>query len=272
MAESAAPSLLRQYRILLRLGFTAARQYRADFLMTAFGALCYEAISLAFVGVVVHAFGTIGGWSFREVAFVYGIRSMGHALHGLGFGQLWSTDSVVRDGEFDRYLLRPVNPLLQLMTRQFQVTAVGDIFFATVLLTITAIAAPITWTPVSAAYLIAAALGSGLVEAAVMLSISALSFRLMVTSPLMTVADNVYVTFGPYPLNILPRTVAYLLTFLLPLAFAAYFPAAILLGRSGGLFVPTWFAACSPLLGVGLFAAAVAFFGRQTLHYASPGH
>lgn len=264
--------MLRQYAILLRMGFAAARQYRADFLMTAFGALCYEAVSLAFVGVVIHAFGTIGGWGFREVAFIYGIRSMGHAIHGLGFGQLWDTDFVIRDGEFDRYLLRPIDPLVQLMTRRFQVTAVGDLVFAITLLTITAAAAPIDWDAPRAAYLLAATIGGALVEAAVMLAISSLSFRLLVTNPLMTVADNVYVTFGPYPLNILPRPVSYLLTFLLPLALAAYFPAAILLNRSDGLFVPTWFAACSPAFGIILFAAAVGFFHRQTRHYASPGH
>jgi ABC-2 type transport system permease protein len=101
---------------------------------------------------------------------------------------------------------------------------------------------------------------------------AALSFRLLVTSPLMTVADSVFVTFGPYPLNILPRAVSYLLTFLLPLAFAAYFPAAILLGRSGSLFVPTWFAACSPAVGAVLFVAALAFFHRQIRYYSSPGH
>lgn len=264
--------MLRQYAILLRMGFAAARQYRADFVMTAFGALCYEAVSLAFVGVVIHAFGTIGGWGFREVAFVYGTRSMGHAIHGFGFGQLWDTDDVIRRGEFDRYLVRPTHPLLQLMTRRFQVTAVGDLFFATILLTVTAAAAPIAWTAAGAAYLLAAAIGSALVEASVMLAISALSFRLLVTWPLMSIADDVYVTFGPYPLNVLPRAVSYLLTFVLPLAFAAYFPAAILLGRTDGLFVPTWLAACSPLLGIALFAGSVAFFHRQTRHYASPGH
>ena len=60
-------------------------------------------MSLAFVGVIIFAFGSIGGWGLIEVAFVYGIRAMGHALHGLLSGQLWATDNVVREGEFDRY-------------------------------------------------------------------------------------------------------------------------------------------------------------------------
>lgn len=267
-----SPSTLRQYAVLLRIGLRSAMQYRADFAFTAFGAVCYEAVSIAFVGVLVHAFGSIGGWSLVEVAFVYGIRAMGHAFHGLLSGQLWATDDVVRRGEFDRYLLRPVNPLVQLLTRRFQITAVGDLVFGLGLLTITAVAAPVSWSVGSVGYLIVAVLGSALVESAVMLAIASLAFRLLGSSPVLGVADTIFVTFGPYPLSVLPRGVAYLLTFLLPLAFAAFFPAAVLLDRTEDLFVPLWLAYASPAIGVLLYVAAVVLFHRQSRHYASPGH
>lgn len=266
------PSTLRQYAVLLRIGLRSAMQYRADFVVTAFGAVCYEAVSLAFVGVLVHAFGSIGGWTLVEVAFVYGIRAMGHALHGLLSGQLWATDDVVRRGEFDRYLLRPVNPLVQLLTRRFQITAVGDLVFGLALLTITAIAAPVTWSLGSVVYLIVAVLGSALIESAVMLIIASLAFRLLGSNPILGVADTIFVTFGPYPLSVLPRGVAYLLTFLLPLAFAAFFPAAVLLDRTDDLYVPLWVAYASPVIGVLLYVIAVVFFHRQSRRYASPGH
>jgi ABC-2 type transport system permease protein len=266
------PSTLRQYAVLLRIGIRSAVQYRADFTMTAIGAVCYEAVSLAFVGVLLHAFGTIGGWTLVEVAFVYGIRTMGHALHSLLSGQLWAADTVVRQGEFDRYLLRPVSPLVQLMTRRFQITAVGDLAFGLVLLTVTAIAAPVSWSVGSVGYLIIAVLGSGLLESAVMLAISALTFRLLASSSILSVADTVFVTFGPYPLSVLPRGVAYLLTFALPLAYAGFFPAAVLLGRRDDLFVPVWLAYASPVVGLLLYGVAVVFFRRQSRHYASPGH
>lgn len=274
MAEVVArpPSTLRQFAILVGLGLRSAVQYRADFAMTAIGAICYEAVSLAFVGVIVHAFGSIGGWSFVEVAFVYGIRAMGHALHGLLSGQLWATDRVVRQGEFDRYLLRPVNPLLQLLTRRFVVTAVGDLVFGAVLLAVTAAAAPVDWSVGSVAYLLAAVVGSAFLESAVMLLIASLTFRLLVSSPMLQMADTVFVTFGPYPLSVLPRTVAHLLTFALPLAYAGFFPAAVLLGRTEDLFVPLWLAVASPVIGLLLYWAAVRFFHSQMRHYSSPGH
>ncbi len=247
-------------------------QYRSDFALTAIAAIFYEAVSLAFVGVIVHAFGSIGGWGLAEVGFIYGIRSMGHALHGVVSGQLWSTDWIVRGGEFDRYLLRPINPLIQLLTHRFQVTAVGDIVFGAVVLSVTAVATGIDWTAWSIAYLIAAVIGSAFVESAVMLSIASLAFRLLAATSILSVADSVFVTFGPYPLSVLPRAVSYLLTFVVPLAFAAFFPAAILLGRTGDLFVPVWLAAASPVVGLLLYAGAVVFFHRQIRHYTSPGH
>ncbi len=258
--------------MLLRIGLTSALQYRADFVLTSIGAIFYEAVSLAFVGVIIFAFGGIGGWGLVEVAFVYGIRAMGHALHGFLSGQLWATDTVVREGEFDRYLLRPVNPLVQLLSRRFTVTAFGDLVFGLVVLVITAVAAPVAWTPGLITYLIIAVIGSAFLESAVMLVIASLSFRLLVSGPLLRVADQVFVTFGPYPLSVFPRAVAYLLTFLLPLAYAAFFPAAILLGRTDELFVPIWLAAASPAVGLILYVLAVIFFHRQLRHYSSPGH
>lgn len=266
------PSTLKQYAVLVRLGLTAALQYRADFVMVSIGAICYEAVSLAFVGVIVTAFGSIAGWTLVEIAFVYGIRATGHALHSLVSGQLWSIDNVVREGEFDRYLVRPVNPLLQLITRRFQVTAIGDLVFGAAVLVITSVAAPIDWSPLRIGYLVFVVIGSAGVESAVMLAIASLTFRLLVSTPMLSIIDTVFVTFGPYPVSVLPRAVGYLLTFVLPLAFAGFFPAAILLGRTDDLFVPVWLGAISPLVGVLLYVLAVVFFHRQVRHYASPGH
>ncbi|MBO0813346.1 MAG: ABC-2 family transporter protein [Microlunatus sp.] len=270
--EARPPSTLRQYAILVRIGVTAALQYRADFVLVSLGAVFYEAASLAFVGVILSAFGDIAGWTLTQIAFVYGIRATGHALHSLLSGQLWATDVVVREGEFDRYLVRPVNPLLQLITRRFQVTAIGDLVFGVAVLVITAVAAPVTWSPLRIGYLVLVVIGSACAESAVMLAISALTFRLTVSEPLLSIIDTVFVTFGPYPVSVLPRVVGYLLTFVVPLAFAGFFPAALLLGRTPDLFVPVWLAAVSPVIGVALYGLAVLFFHRQLRYYASPGH
>ena len=59
---------------------------------------------------------------------------------------------------------------------------------------------------------------------------------------------------------------------MIPLAFTAYLPAAILLGRTDDLYLPTWLAAASPVVGALLYVAAVKLFHQQMRSYASPGH
>jgi ABC-2 type transport system permease protein len=55
------------------------------------------------------------------------------------------------------------------------------------------------------------------------------------------------------------------------MAFIAYLPATVLLGRAHGLIVPFWAAAASPLAGPVLLGLALVFFSRMTRCYSSPG-
>jgi ABC-2 type transport system permease protein len=62
------------------------------------------------------------------------------------------------------------------------------------------------------------------------------------------------------------------LTLILPVAFVAYFPAAVLLDRTGELSVPPLVAYLAPLAGVLWFAAAYLIFLHELQHYQSAGH
>ncbi len=64
----------------------------------------------------------------------------------------------------------------------------------------------------------------------------------------------------------------FLLTFGLPLAFMAYFPSTVLLGRTGELSVPPVFAYATPFAGVGWTVLAVCVFRSELLAYQSSGH
>jgi ABC-2 type transport system permease protein len=70
-------------------------------------------------------------------------------------------------------------------------------------------------------------------------------------------------TFGNYPLKILPAGISASLTFVLPLAFIAYFPVAVLTGHASGLGVPSMLAAAAPAVG------AASFVGSRILWNAS---
>jgi len=93
----------------------------------------------------------------------------------------------------------------------------------------------------------------------------------LASTPLLSVVDTVFVTFGPYPLSVPP--IRGLPADLRDPACLHRLPARRdLLGRTDDLYVPTWLAVASPAVGALLYAAAVKLFHQQMRSYASPGH
>lgn len=262
----------RIYFALLLAAFRSQLQYRGNLLLSMIGGVLFQTAGLAFVWVVVSKFGGIGGWSLAEVAFLYGLRLMAHAVFTAPLSQIFLLDLVVREGEFDRYLVRPVGALVQLVTRGVQLSVFGDLVAGAAVLATAAQLVDVDWTPPALAFLVMAVAGGALVEAAVQLAVSTLSFRLVSVRSIRVTIDQIFGTFSGYPLSIFPTAVRFGVTFLLPLAFVAYLPATVLLDRTGELSVSPWFAYLSPLAGGLLFYAAYLFWRRQTRHYNSTGH
>jgi len=263
---------MRAYLILLGAAVRAELQYRANFLINVIGGICYQGVGLAFIWAVLNRFGTIGGWSLREVAFLYAIRLTAHGLWVVPFGQLISVDEVVRQGEYDRYLVRPANPLVQLITRRIHLTGAGDLIGGIVLLATASAYAPVKWSPGAAAFLLLAVVGGAMVELSLQLGASAMTFRLLSTMSLKFGIDAVFNEVGSYPLKVFGGAARFGLTFVFPLAFVAYLPSTVLLDRTGELAVPAWLAWGSPMVGALLLTAAYWFWSRQSRHYTSSGH
>ncbi len=121
-------------------------------------------------------------------------------------------------------------------------------------------------------YLVLAVLGGALAEGAVHIIITSLSFRFVRVEALSFYVDSVFNTFGSYPLSIYSTVVRVLLTYVLPLAFMAYVPATILLGKSGELRVPPLLALFAPAVGILWFTIALQFLHKELRHYQSTGH
>src|SRR5690606_35529377 len=142
---------------------------------------------------------------FAELAFLYGMRLTSHALWIVPFNQVSYIDQPLREGEFDRYLVRPANPLIQLVTRRMSVMGLGDLTGGLALLVTAAILVDVDWSAPAVAYLALAVIGGTLVEASLQLAMSALSFRLLSVQALRLAVNDVFNTYGNYPLAIFPR-------------------------------------------------------------------
>ncbi|GAA1283259.1 ABC transporter permease [Brachybacterium alimentarium] len=262
----------RTYAILLGATWRSMRVHRMNLVLTFLGSAALQGTQLAFIGVLLNAFGTIAGWDVAEVAFLYGLRLTAHGVCTINFGQHRASALAVRNGDWDRYLLRPAPPLMQLLTRFFNPGTLGDLVLGAAILLAAASRVDITWSAWSVVYVALAAIGGGLVEAGLQIGVSGLDFRMGPTTRVKDTIDRVLTDFGAYPMTIFGTVGTWLLTFLLPLAFMAYLPATVVLGHTEDLVVPLWLAQLSPLAGPVILVAGVAVFRYLSRWYASPGH
>lgn len=247
-------------------------QYRLSFATEVASGLLFQSMGFVFVWAILARFETLGGWSLGEVAVLYGLRLSAHGIWVLMFSQLYRFDGIVREGEYDRFLIRPVPAIFQLMFTSVRVTVIGDFIGGLVILGAALSRAQIEWTPALVVFLIASVLLGSLIDGAFQLGPAGLAFRFLDTLPIRITFDDIFSRFGGYPVSIFGQVAQWAFTSILPIAFMAYIPASVLLGRTSELIVPAWLAWMSPVVCVVAFAIGLRFFLGQSRHYQSSGH
>ena len=247
-------------------------QYRLNLLVGIGVGLAFQITGFLFIWVVLSRFHSLGGWSLGDIAFLYGLRLTAHGLWLIPLNRLVELDEEVRQGRFDVYLVRPLNPLLQFTTIRFRINVLGDVVGGVVLFAAATRLVGIDWSPPAVGYLALALIGGAALEGSLQLACSAMAFRWLDTWGLRLMLDDVFSNFGNYPLHIFGGVSQWLLTFVLPLAFVAYLPATVLLHRTAELSIHPLFAYLAPLVGAACFIAACCFWMRQMRNYQSSGH
>lgn len=247
-------------------------QYRASFLMSLIFGFFFQSIGFIFVAVVLTRFEAVAGWGLWEVGVLYGMRLAGHGLWVVSCNQLFRFDHIVQEGEWDRFLIRPIPVWAQLMFTNFRIPPLGDLLSGLVLLGVALTQVEIAWTPALVLFLPLALIGGGLIDGAFQLGAAAFAFRFLETLPLRIVFDDLQWRFGSYPMAIFDRPLRVFMTWIVPMAFMAWVPGTVLLGRTAELPFPVWMAWASPLVGFGLMAMALRLFQRESRNYQSAGH
>jgi len=252
----------------LRSGF----QYRANAISAVFGGLLYQLTGFLSVWIIVSRFDGIGGWSLAEITFLYGMRLTSHGIFYASFSQMFEFDRVLVTGEFDRFLVRPLSPMLQLFTRKLRVNCFGDLVGGISLLVFASAGTSVDWSPPMILFVVLAVIGGALVEGAVQIALGSLSFRYLNLGAIRITVNETFNQYGNYPQSIFPQALEFLLTFVLPVAFVAFLPASAILERTGDLHVSPIFAWITPIVGLVLFTIAVRIWNVQSRHYQSSGN
>jgi ABC-2 type transport system permease protein len=260
------------YRQYWRINVLTTLEYRENFVMWLLFTVVYHGAAVVALWIVLQRFPSMNGWSFRDMAFLYALWMLGHAVHNTFFASVGDIPEHIRDGEFDRLLVRPLDALFQ------AIATPGQVFPDELILALTYFAAAtwysgvhVDWVFVVFVPLIVA--GGALIDLAINLIIATTAFWFIQVDALRWIVLQLEQEFTRYPITIYSRGVRLLLTFVFPFAFMNYFPAQYFLHKgTGGLALPAFVGLLTPVIGLAFVALAYGFWRLGLNRYQGVGH
>ena len=269
-----SPHLLDSLRLYLRyigVSAQAQTQYKASFVMLSIGAFGNTGLEFLTVWLLFDRFGQLGSWSLGEVALFYGVVNTAFAVAEILSRGFDTFGDWIKSGEFDRLLLRPRSPALQLAGQEIRLRSVGRLLQGIVVLLWAAAALHIPWTAGRLVLLSAALAGGACLFYGLIVVQAAIAFW---TTESLEVINSF--TFGgvqaaQYPLAIYPGWFRRMFIYVIPLGCVSYFTVVAILGHSDPLGAPPWVGWVSPLAGPAFLLLALQVFRFGVRHYASTG-
>lgn len=240
--------------------------YRGDFLLSVVTMAFATACGIATVFLIFRGVPQITGWSFTQILFLYGFSLLPLSLYNMiSINLYYFAETYIVMGKFDQVLLRPVNPLFQILFEKFRLEAVGDTVLGVFIVAACARAMDLAlgwreWLIIALASICGSALYT-----AIFLMLTCVSFwmedRVGVIPPVYNM-----LAFGRYPLDIYGQFIRFLLSWVIPFGFASFYPSAFVLRKSAGTYIYAL-----PAVTAVFVAAAAVVWSRGVRNYSSTG-
>lgn len=242
--------------------------YKGDFFIAVLTSFSATVASFGFLYILFHRVNSLQGWRFEELLFIYGF-----SLTCLGFFNVLSLnlyefgERYIMEGRFDQVLLRPLPSLFQILFEAFRVESFQEVL--TGLVVVGYASWKLQWHP-SAAHLLLFPLmiGCGVaIYLSVFTILTSVSFwfedRIGIVPPVYSM-----IPFGRYPTTIYSTFLQFLLSWIVPFAFASFYPTTLFLHR--GEFRVYFYLVPCVALGFGLLALFIWNLGAR--NYQSTGN
>jgi ABC-2 type transport system permease protein len=262
------------YRRLAAAQIRSQMQYRAAFLLDTAGAFVGNLLEFVAVWVLFGQTPALAGWSLAEVGLLYGLSSISFALADMfasGFDYAWFGPNMIRLGQFDQVLARPVSPFLQVLASQVLLRRVGRLLQGALILALALPGLGIVWTPEKVAFAGVTVLGGLALFFGLFVLGSAASFWTIDSLETMNVLTYGGQMMTSYPMSIFQPWLRAFFTLVIPMACVTYYPAMWLLGKPDPSGLVPLLALLSAPICLLACAVCVAVWQRGVRHYQSTG-
>jgi ABC-2 type transport system permease protein len=223
--------------------------------------------------LVFSRFGAIGGWTLGEIAFIWGLTEAAFGTMDMIFSG-FDYDffgPMIRKGQFDQLLLRPVNITLQVMGSRFVLRRLGKITEGLTIFIYGLTQIDINWSVIQIAYIPIVFISEVLFFGSLFIIGATTTFWTMERLEILNIFTYGGSEIMAYPMHIFPRPIRMMFTYLVPAIFISYYPATFILNKPNPLNAPPFFAFLAPLVAAVTMIIALRFWEFGVKNYQSTG-
>ena len=258
---------IRLYGRYLRLHFLSSLQYKGWWIMCVHTLVVVLTDPLGTI-LMFSRFGGIGEWSMERILLMYAmaITSFGLAesfMRGFDYFPF----RMVRDGGFDRLLVRPRSTVVQVAASVFHIHRLSRPVSGLAAVCWCLYRLNISMSVGQTALLVSALAGGFVMYSGVFILASGISFFSVKSVDLVYLFTNAGYQVTRIPIDLMPRILRYGFTFLLPMLVISYYPASVICGWGE----PLWKALLALPAGLTFYAASFAMWRVGVRHYNSTG-
>lgn len=246
---------IRLYSIYLQRAIKSRLEYKKDAIIGIFSFLISNTLSFLTLMFIIRSIPNLNGWTKYQLGFLYGFSMMPRAIDHLLTDSLWYVGYwYVRTGIIDRFLIRPVNALFQVIAEVFQPEAAGEVLMGLALIIICGRKVSFEWNFENVIMMIIATVFGAVIFTALKLVTCSIAFWTKRSGQLMSMVYN-FAEFAKYPVKIYHPVIRFIMTFILPFGLVISMPIEVLVrgeynpwAISGGILL-----AATVLSGIGYF-------------------
>lgn len=257
---------LRIYFKILSQDIKSRMSYRSDFIISMIGMVFTNVVEIAAFYIMFLNFPSVCGWTYYEMLFLYGFSLVALTPMQCLFENNWNLSRNVHRGDFIKYCFRPINIFFYYFSEIFDIKGLGQLGMGigTLIFAWNRLQLPVS--PLIILELLIALLVASLFFIGIMNFTAAVSFFLVNTGFLIGTMSK-FRDYAKYPVTIFSKGFRFVFTFIIPIAFIAYYPSLVIM-RPNEIPVLTWLA---PVFGIVFFYLSYKFWMLGARKYSGTG-
>lgn len=264
MKKPAAPLYVKY----LRMNLISMLEYRLSAWFTAASQFLTTFFGFVSIGLLFRRFGSLGDWSFAEIVLCFAVTSTAFALSECVARGFDTFSGMVIRGDFDRVLLRPRSPMLQVLGAKTEITRVSRVFLGLAALLYIIPRGGILWSPLKIITLILMIAGGTAVFTGVFILGATVCFYTLEGLEVINIFTDGGRELSVYPLPVYGKWIRRFFTFIIPFGCMNYLPLMFITGRAAA---HPYVYMLSPLAGFVFLIPCAALWRIGVRRYTSSG-